>query len=99
MEDLFAEWAIHTREEARALYGQVLQVLGELAAARQDRASAARYLMRAIGLDPYDEPAHLELVRVLAAARRHGEARRAYQTYVRRMAELDIEPAQYPAAR
>ncbi len=95
-EDLFADWSIHAREEARSLYGQVLHVLGELASARDDRGSAARYSCGRSAIDPYDEPAHLGLVRVLAEARRHGEARRAYQAYVRRMAELEIEPAQYP---
>jgi len=52
--------------------------------------------MRALETDPYDEPAHLELVRVLEAAGQRGEARRAYRTYIRRMAELEVEPTPYP---
>ena len=95
-EDAYADWAVHAREEARSTYGQVLQVLAGLASDRGDHGAAAVYLMRAIGSDPYDEPAHLALVRALADGRHHGEARRAYQAYVRRMAELEIEPASYP---
>jgi DNA-binding SARP family transcriptional activator len=53
--------------------------------------------MRAISVDAFDEAAHLDLVRMFAASRRHGEARRAYLVYVARMRELDVEPAPYPA--
>ena len=49
--------------------------------------------MAVIADDPYDEPTHHELIRVLAHARRHGEARRAQRTYTARMAELEVEPA------
>jgi ATP/maltotriose-dependent transcriptional regulator MalT/DNA-binding SARP family transcriptional activator len=95
-EDAFAEWSIHARESARSLYLEVLGGLADIASARGDQASAGRYLMRAIGIDPFDEPSHLRLVSAFDGARRYGEARRAYQTYVRRMAELEIEPAPYP---
>jgi DNA-binding SARP family transcriptional activator len=79
------------------LYLHVTRSLGGLAAERGDVDVATRYLMRAIAADPYDEPAHLELVRCLRTARRHGEAHRAYERYLGRMAELDVEPAPFPA--
>ncbi|WP_319463266.1 bacterial transcriptional activator domain-containing protein [Micromonospora sp. RTP1Z1] len=51
------------------------------------------YLMRLVHRDPYDEDAHPELVQVLRAAGRHGEAQRRYRTYAERMRELGITPA------
>ena len=47
---------------------------------------------------PTTRTAHLDLVRSLSAQRRHGEARRAYRTYCPRLAELDLDPAPFPAA-
>lgn len=96
-EDPFADWATGPREEARATYIQVARTIAELLAARGDHDVAGRYLMRIVARDPFDEAAHLQLVATLARARHHGEARRAYQSYVARMAELEIEPAAYPA--
>jgi DNA-binding SARP family transcriptional activator len=52
--------------------------------------------LRILDVDPYDEEAHLDLVRALIAQRRHGEARRAYRTYCAKLAELDLEPAPFP---
>jgi DNA-binding SARP family transcriptional activator len=46
--------------------------------------------------DPYHEPAHLGLVSAMAAAGRHGAARRLYGVYAGRMASLDVEPAAFP---
>jgi DNA-binding SARP family transcriptional activator len=43
--------------------------------------------------DPYDEPAHLQLVSSLTALGRFGAARRAHQRYAARMRELGV-PAQ-----
>ena len=55
--------------------------------------------MRAIGVDPFDEAAHLGLVRPFAASRRHGEARRAYQVYAARMRELERRAGAVPRGR
>ena len=49
--------------------------------------------------DPYDERAHLQLVRALSAAGRHGEARRMYRAYSGRMAEIAVEAAAFPDLR
>jgi DNA-binding SARP family transcriptional activator len=95
-EDPFADWAVAPREEARAIYGQVTRAIAELLAGQGDDDGAARYLMRIIARDPYDEPAQLQRVVALARGRHHGEAREAYQAYVARMAELEIEAAPYP---
>jgi len=89
------EWADATREEMLRLAIEVKRSLAarlfELGATEQ----AVGWLMAVITEDPYDEPTHHELVRVLAHARRHGEARRAYRTFAARMAELEIAPVPF----
>jgi ATP/maltotriose-dependent transcriptional regulator MalT len=94
-EDVYADWAAGMREEARALYVRVARVLAERS--RRDPDAAAGYLLRILQRDQYDERAHLGLVSAFQASGAHGEARRAYRTYVQRMAELEVEPAPYPA--
>jgi DNA-binding SARP family transcriptional activator len=94
----YADWAVALREEARTTYVSVARRLAEIATGRGDHERAIQYLFRILERDPYDEAAHLSLVTVLEAARRHGEARRAFRAYVRRMEELGIEAAAYPAS-
>jgi DNA-binding SARP family transcriptional activator/DNA-binding CsgD family transcriptional regulator len=86
------------RENARATYLTVLRSLAEAYAGSADHEATARCLLRLLAHDPYDEPAHLALVRALDRAGRYGEARRMYRGYTSRMAELEIEPAAYPSA-
>ena len=72
--------------------------LGRLADERAAHGDAVRHRLRILDVDPYDELAHLDLVRAAARAqRRHGEARRAYRTYCSRLQELDLDPAPFPA--
>ncbi|MEU4392816.1 tetratricopeptide repeat protein [Kribbella sp. NPDC023855] len=94
-EDVYADWAAGMREEARALYVRVARVLAERG--KDDPDAAAGYLLRILQRDQYDERAHLGLVTAFQASGAHGEARRAYRTYIQRMAELEVEPAPYPA--
>jgi DNA-binding SARP family transcriptional activator len=95
----FADWAVPLREEARSTYVAVARALADDAAASGDHDLAVRCLLRILERDPYDEPAHLALTSAFAAARRHGEARRAYRSYCTRMHELGVEPAVFPAPR
>lgn len=97
-EDVYADWAVMPREAARALYNRVGRALADLSANEGDSDGSAAYLRRVVARDAYDEPSHLALVTALARGRRHGEARRAYQAYVGRMAEIEVEPAPYPAS-
>jgi DNA-binding SARP family transcriptional activator len=97
-EDLYEEWAASLREEARANYIAAARALASAAARWGGHDSAVRYNLRILERDPFDEEAHLGLVSTLVSAGRHGEARRAYRTYVARMEELDVEPAPYPAS-
>ncbi len=95
-DDPYADWAVGTREEARAVYLRVARRLAELLDASGEAERAGHLYLRLIQRDPYDEAAHLALVRVLDKAGHRGEARRAYRAYSSRMAELDIEPVPYP---
>jgi ATP/maltotriose-dependent transcriptional regulator MalT/DNA-binding SARP family transcriptional activator len=95
-DDPYADWAAGTRELARHTFVEIVAELGRLADARAEHAEAVRHRLRILDVDPYDEEAHLDLVRALVAQRRHGEARRAYRTYCARLAELDLEPAPFP---
>lgn len=97
-EDPYEDWATDPREHARAVYLDVCRALAELAVQECDYASAGAWLRRILERDPYDERAHLGLVDALSALGRHGDARRAYQVYLERMAELDVEPRPFPAS-
>jgi DNA-binding SARP family transcriptional activator/tetratricopeptide (TPR) repeat protein len=97
-EDLYEDWAEPLREEAQSAYVEVARVLAAAVAARGERESSTRYLLRVLERDPYDEPAHLALVGSLAAAGRHGEARRFYRAYRARMREIGVESAPFPGS-
>ena len=65
-EDLYEEWAAPLREEAQAAYIQVARALAAEADGRGDYDAQARYLLRVLERDPYDEPAQVALVGSLA---------------------------------
>ena len=85
-EDAFADWAIPLRERVRSAYVDLLRALTRV------EHESDRFHLRLLEIDPYDEDAHLDLVRMLASSGRHGEAQRAYRRYVTRMAEIGVEP-------
>lgn len=86
-EDPYTEWSRPVRDEARTAY---LAVLRTLARHTTDPEQREGYLLQLLFHDPYDEQAHRDLVHTLQAAGRHGEARRRYQTYAQRMAEIGV---------
>jgi DNA-binding SARP family transcriptional activator len=94
----YADWATALREEARTEFMTIARILAEADAELGDHDASARWYMRILEQDSYDEPAHLALVSAMVAAGRHGTARRLYGIYVSRMGELDVEPAAFPAA-
>lgn len=98
-DDPYPDWAVDLREEGRLAYLEVVRGLAELSAAAGDGAAQARYLLRLVERDQFDEQAHLDLVRLLVKAGRHGEARRRYRLYCRRMEEIEVEAAPYPSVR
>ena len=91
-EDLYEEWAVEAREEARARLLAILRLLARLAADRGDDESAAQYVSQLLEREPYDEDAWLSLIAGQLRLRRHGQARRYYAAYARRMSELDVAP-------
>lgn len=94
----FADWAIGLREEARAEFMSIARILAEAEAEEGDHDASARWHLRILEQDSYNEPAHLSLVAAMDAAGRHGTARRIYRIYVSRMSELEVEPAPFPTA-
>jgi len=89
-DDPYEDWTLPLRDESTTAY---VGALRELAALTDDTDEKVHALLRIIHSEPYDEPAHLELVRALDDAGRHGEAQRRHRSYVERMAELGLDPA------
>lgn len=94
-EDAYADWAVTPREQARMACVEALHALADMAATSGSHDRTARYLLRALERDQFDERAHVGLVRAEVAARRHGDARRHYRVYAQRMRELGLEPEPY----
>lgn len=97
-ENPYEDWAVPAREEARATYIAVARALAEQAVGRGDPDSAARYLLRVLETDAYDEDAHIALVTCLSDAGRYGEAHRHYLGYRRAMEEIGVEPVVFPGS-
>jgi DNA-binding SARP family transcriptional activator len=104
-DDPYEEWARDLREEARAAWLQSMRLSAALSRQRGEIDQAATRLIRMLAVDPFDEQAHRELVEVLVAAGRHGEARRAFRRWraAMRSIEAPLPSAQVlqpqPAAR
>ncbi|MEJ2734963.1 MAG: BTAD domain-containing putative transcriptional regulator [Anaerolineae bacterium] len=90
----FEEWALLTREQ---IARQMSSALHRLAAAYEQRGQyeqAQSYAWRQVELEPWDETAHQQLMRVLALSDQRGAALAQYETCRRLLAEeLDVEPA------
>jgi DNA-binding SARP family transcriptional activator/Tfp pilus assembly protein PilF len=95
----YADWAVGVREEARSEFMSIAATLGEAESEMGDPGASARWYLRILEQDAYNEPAHLSLVSAMVAAGRHGTARRLYGIYVSRMSELDVEPEGFPGRR
>ena len=96
-EDLYEDWAVDCREEARSAAQEVSRLLARAAVSRNDDEDATRYLRRLLDRDPYDADAWTAFLGAQLRLRRYGEARRQHAVYARRMAELAIPPI--PLAR
>lgn len=89
-DDSEADWAVDCRERARTAAVSSARLLARICARKGDDEEAARWLLRLIERDPYDEDAWTALISAHVRMRRHGEARQHHTTYARRMAELDL---------
>ena len=97
-EQPYADWAVALREEALTSYLSIAAILAEADSTPGDYESASGRYLRMLERDPYNEHAHLGAIRALRAAGHHGPAQRLYRNYVAKMAEIDVEPATFPAA-
>jgi DNA-binding SARP family transcriptional activator len=90
----FEEWALLKREQAGR---QVLSALHQLAATYERRGEYGRALphaYRQVELEPWQEKAHRQLMRLLALNRQRGAALTQYEACRRALAEqLDVEPS------
>lgn len=89
-DDPYGEVAVPTRELARATYLQVARVLVELSRQDGDLDASVRHLHRILGMDPYDEQSHRDLIGILEISGSYGEARRAQERYTEAMRELGL---------
>ncbi|MGH3696266.1 MAG: BTAD domain-containing putative transcriptional regulator [Pseudonocardiaceae bacterium] len=94
--DPYQEWASAIAEEVRAAHIALLRALTTRLRDAGATDDAVRYTLRLLEQDRYDEEAYRILIGVLFHAGRLGEARRHYQSYVRRMAEIDVRPSPLP---
>lgn len=87
-----AEWAADVRDRARVTYFAVASAVVRGALDRGDHDLAAAVATRLLAVDPYDERAHLTLIRIHHEAGRRGEAARWERRYRDRLAELGLVP-------
>ncbi len=88
------DWVLVARDEHRERVAEALATLAAGASARGDDKAALGFARRRAGLDPLDEPAHRELMRLLAKAGDGGGALVAYERLAERLRrELGVPPA------
>jgi DNA-binding SARP family transcriptional activator len=92
------EWVLSARDTHRDRVAEVLGRLAGAAAARGDHAAAVASGRRRAALDPLDEPAHRDLMRLLAQAGDRGGALALHERFAERLRrELGVAPS--PATR
>ena len=90
----FEEWALGQREYLRELMLQALRRLTEQSARLEaDPATALEYCRRWLGLEPWQEAAHRQMMLLLARSGRRDAALAQYETCRQILAEeLDVAP-------
>lgn len=90
-EDLYEDWTIPLRDDARRRFTAAAQRLGEEAIDSGDHDAAIALARRVIEVDGYNEIGHRLLVSGLVASGDHRHARVAHEAWTTAMAELDLE--------
>ena len=91
----FEEWVLVNRERYRRLAMQALRRLVEHYGRCGDPERALQYAWRQVELDPWQEEAHLQVMRLLALDGQRGAALAQYETCRRLLGEeLGVEPAE-----
>jgi DNA-binding SARP family transcriptional activator len=93
-DDRHREWTHPQRERLRSLYLEGLRRLVSALLKVGRREEAVEYAERALLADPYDEVIYRSLMRLHHEAGRPGEALKAYESCLRVLRELDVEPSQ-----
>ncbi len=89
----FEEWQFYQGDELRRSLAEVLSLLVQWHTGRGEFEPAITYGRRQLSLDPLSEPAHRQLMRLLAWSGQQSAALRQYQECVRLLHdELGIEP-------
>ena len=96
-EQPYTDWAQPLREEALALYLSIAGVLAEADAGERRQRIGGAPLSAHDRARPVQRKRLLGAVSALRAAGHHGSAQRLYATYVTKMADIDVEPATFPA--
>ena len=89
-DDLYDDWTIGPRDEARVRFVTAARQVGTDAMAAGDYRLAGEMARRLVEAYPFDDAAHRLLVRSLAAAGEHRESERAHAAWVTAMAEIDV---------
>ena len=95
----FEEWALARREEFDRVVVDVLHRLADHHEAQGEYDRTIACARRTLGLEPWDEEAHRQIMRALALSGRRSLALAQYETCRRLLRqELGVEPAQETAA-
>jgi DNA-binding SARP family transcriptional activator/predicted ATPase len=90
----FEEWALFTRERLARQMSSALHLLAATHEQRGAYAQAQALARQQVEREPWDEPAHQQLMRALALSGQRGAALAQYETCRRLLAEeLGVEPA------
>jgi DNA-binding SARP family transcriptional activator len=90
----FEQWILHTREKLRRQVSSALHILASNDEASGNYQPAMAYARRQLDLEPWDELAHQQLIRILAFTGQRSAALAQYQTCRRALAdELEVEPS------
>lgn len=90
--DLYEEWSVEAREEARRTMLDLLDLCSEAAAERGDLDEARRLVERTIELAPYDDGRYLSVATILRDHGRRGAALSVLQRARSTLARLGIDP-------
>lgn len=94
----YVDWADVLRSSTAAVHVGILRAIADRSTDAHDHLAASDAYRQLVELDPYDEPAHLGLVAALRSLGARGQARAAYDRYVRNMEELGVPAEPDPAA-
>jgi DNA-binding SARP family transcriptional activator len=91
--DAFEEWAVLKREWLQREVTEALSILTDYCKRRGDHKQAQQYARRHVGLEPWREEAHRQLMQLLALDGQRSAALAQYETCRRLLAdELSVEP-------